>query len=180
MSTTLKRAFFWSYVPSAAVCLAFISSCSMRETLCLDYDYWDFRTATSGVVIVTPLSSGRDGAEHVVPRHGWQQTEFELAPAEQRAINLETGDFPFDRVLVESPTRPPWTVPVDSSSSIVIREGGPRATSAQLAAKTEPSRRRFKLYLTTALLPLIWTLPILLLVWWSKTRSRPLRPNYTR
>jgi hypothetical protein len=166
----MRRAFVWTYLPSATICLAVVSACSMRETLCLDYDFWTFHNATPAVVRVTPLYSGSDGSEHVVPRDGWQQTEFQLAPDEERDINLETGDFPFDRVLVESEKMPAWILPVEGDN-IAIRDVGPRATPAQLAAKIEPSLRRFKLYVATVAFPLLWTLPVLLLVWWVN-RSR--------
>ena len=97
-----------------------------------------------------------------MPRAGWEQTQFRIAPHATRIINLETGDFQFDRILVEATQAPAWTIPVQPTPVDIVASGAP-ATPAQHAAKRERAGQRLKLYLVTAVVTLLWTLPILLI-----------------
>lgn len=140
--------------------LALLASCDLREGFCLDYDNWNFNNHTDQHVQITPLYAGKGGVARVVPRHGWQQTEFDLEPGATLTINLETGDFPFDRLLVESARRS-WTIPVQTTPVDIVATGSP-STPEQHSAKLQPSIRRAKAYLVAAAIPLLWTVPFLL------------------
>jgi hypothetical protein len=150
------------YAPGALCLLALVASCDLRQgAFDLDSDKWTFRNHTNARVHITPLYTGKDNADHVVPRFGWDQTRFGIAPNAELTINLSTGDFPFDRVLVESPGRDAWTIPVQASPVDIVSAGSP-SRPADRDAKLEPTLRRLKLYVGTAAVPLLWTLPILI------------------
>lgn len=155
--------FVWVYAPGALCLIALLASCDLhRGFLDIDSDDWTFRNRTDRHVDITPLYTGKDRVDHVVPRAGWEQTQFRIAPHSERTINLKTGDFPFDRILVETTLDAAWTIPVKPSPVDIVATGSP-ATPAQHSAKLERAAHRLKLYLVAAAIPLLWTLPILLI-----------------
>ena len=170
----LLRTFLVSYLPGALFLGLVVTGCELLTGLSLDS--WDetFINGTSQDVVVTPLYTTADGAERVVPRSGWTQTEFALPAGSSRTIELETGDFPLHRVLVESANGRAWMVPV-RQVPIEIAESGVPASAAQLAAKQGPRLRRLCVYAVGFLIPLIWALPAVLLhrlALWRKARRR--------
>jgi len=157
------------YVVSAVLLTGALSACTLSDAVGLDTYAWDFHNREREDVRVTPLYRAPDGAARVVPRFGWRQTEFGLPANGSMTITLETGDFPFDLVLVETSGEDAWLLPV-SSSPVEIRRSAHRATPEQLAAKWGPSFRRLRLYLAVLLIPLVWVVPAFLIEWHSAWR----------
>jgi hypothetical protein len=149
------------YAPGALCLLVLLASFDLHEGgFDLDSSDWTFRNRTNLEVEITPLYSGKDGIEHVVPRAGWEQTQFKIASNSERTIRLKTGDFPFERILVETQRKNAWTIPVQTAPVDIVATGV-APTPKERAAQLEPTLRRLKLYSATATIPLLWTVPVL-------------------
>jgi hypothetical protein len=160
------------YAVSAAVLAALFTSCELTEFGCIDYDLWHFENSLSVDLQVTPLYRAHDGSVAVVPRHGWTQTEFVVPARSSTSFNLETGDFPFQQVLVESGTGSAWTLAV-SGDRIHVGHRGVPATPEQVRAKSKPAWSRLARYLVAIAIPFLWVVPPFLLDLVSLRRSRP-------
>jgi hypothetical protein len=157
------------YLPGALVLLSLVTACELTDWLCFDHEDWRFENQTALDVRVTPFYRQGDGSVGVVPRHGWQQTEFELPPRQARSISLDRGPYASEEVLVESKSGAAWSMRV-TKNRVTITEDGPAATTAELAAKRARRRHRLVNYVVAALLPMIWVLPLLGLTSWRKAR----------